>query len=137
MTPSHVFFHVIAILALRVEGHSLQERNVLGNVLIVDHPIQKIYKYYTLKPYCYCYYYYYYYYYHYHYHYHYPYHYHYHHHHHHHHHYYYYNYYYHYYGRARERRDSARPFQVSLSNIAVLSSSSLSKLVSLFRLSIY
>ena len=67
---AHVSFYVIAILALRLKGHSLQERNVLGNVNIVDHPIQKICKYYTLKPYyycycycyCYCYYYYYYYY---------------------------------------------------------------------------
>ena len=31
----------IAILALRVKGHSLQERNVLGNVLIVDHHVKK------------------------------------------------------------------------------------------------
>ena len=56
---AHVSFYVIAILALRLKGHSLQERNVLGNVNIVDHPIQKIYKYYTLKPYYYYYYYYY------------------------------------------------------------------------------
>ena len=40
-----LLFVLIAILALRVKGHSLQERNVLGNVLIVDHRIkQKIYK---------------------------------------------------------------------------------------------
>ena len=32
-----VSFYLIAILALRVNGHSLQERNVMGNVLIVDH----------------------------------------------------------------------------------------------------
>ena len=39
----------IAILGLRVKGHSLQERNVLGNVLIVDHHVKKIYKINTVK----------------------------------------------------------------------------------------
>ena len=29
--------------SLRVKGHSLKERNVLGNVLIVDHHVKKIY----------------------------------------------------------------------------------------------
>ena len=32
---------VIAIFALHVKCHSLQERNVLGNVLIVDHHVKK------------------------------------------------------------------------------------------------
>ena len=37
-------FYLIAILALRVKSHSLQERNVLRNVvLIVDHHVKKIY----------------------------------------------------------------------------------------------
>ena len=36
-----VSFYVIAILALRVKSHSLQESNVLGNVLIVDHHVKK------------------------------------------------------------------------------------------------
>ena len=39
----NVSFYVIVILALRVSGpHSLQERNVLENVLIVDHHVKKI-----------------------------------------------------------------------------------------------
>ena len=42
---ANVFFYPIAILALRVKGHPLQERNVLGNVLIVDHHVKNIYKY--------------------------------------------------------------------------------------------
>ena len=33
--------YLIAILALRVKGHSLQKRNVLWNVLIVDHHVKK------------------------------------------------------------------------------------------------
>ena len=38
------FFYLIAILALSVKSHSLQERNVLRNVvLIVDHHVKKIY----------------------------------------------------------------------------------------------
>ena len=40
-----VSFYVIAILTLGVKSHSLQERNVLGNVLIVDHHIKKMYIY--------------------------------------------------------------------------------------------
>ena len=41
---ANVSFYVIAILALRVKSpHSLQERNVLGNVLIVDHHVKKYY----------------------------------------------------------------------------------------------
>ena len=35
--------YLIAILALRVKCHSLKERNVLGNVIIVDHHVKKIY----------------------------------------------------------------------------------------------
>ena len=31
------------VLALCVKSHSLQERNVLGNVLIVDHYIKTVY----------------------------------------------------------------------------------------------
>ena len=46
------------------------------------------------------------------------------------------SYYCYYYSQARAHLDSARLFQVSLSNIAVLISSALSKLLSLFRLSI-
>ena len=33
---ANVSFYLIAILALHVKCHSLQERSVLGNVLIVD-----------------------------------------------------------------------------------------------------
>ena len=36
-----VSFYLIAILALHMLSHSLQERNVLGNVFIVDHRIKK------------------------------------------------------------------------------------------------
>ena len=46
---ANVSFYLIAILALRVKGHSLQERNVLGNVVIVDHHVKKIYKINTVK----------------------------------------------------------------------------------------
>ena len=38
---AYVSFYLIAILALREKSHSLQERNVLGNVLIVDHHVKK------------------------------------------------------------------------------------------------
>ena len=38
---ANVSFYVIAILALHVKCHSLQERDVLGNTLIVDHHIKK------------------------------------------------------------------------------------------------
>ena len=41
---ANVSFYLIAILALRVKGHSLQEKNFLGNVLFVDHHVKKIYK---------------------------------------------------------------------------------------------
>ena len=34
---ANVSFYLIAILALHVKCHSLQERSVPGNVLIVDH----------------------------------------------------------------------------------------------------
>ena len=37
--------YLITILALQVKSHSLQERNILGNVLIVDHHVKKKYKY--------------------------------------------------------------------------------------------
>ena len=40
--------YLIAILALRVKGHSLQKRNVLWNVLIVDHHVKKKYYIYSL-----------------------------------------------------------------------------------------
>ena len=36
MTANVSFYNLIAILALHVKCHSLQERNVPGNVLIVD-----------------------------------------------------------------------------------------------------
>ena len=43
---ANVSFYVTAILALRVKSpHSLQERNVLGNVLIVDHVKKMLYNY--------------------------------------------------------------------------------------------
>ena len=42
---TNVSFYLIAILALQVKSHSLQERNILGNVLTVDHDVKKIYKY--------------------------------------------------------------------------------------------
>ena len=38
---ANVSFYLIAILALHVKCHSLQERSVLGNVLIVDHHVKK------------------------------------------------------------------------------------------------
>ena len=38
---ANVSFYLIAILAQCVERHSLQERNVLWNVLIVDHHVKK------------------------------------------------------------------------------------------------
>ena len=39
---ANVSFYLIAILALHVKSHSLQERSVLGNVLIfVDQHIKK------------------------------------------------------------------------------------------------
>ena len=44
---ANVSFYFIAILALRVKGHSLQERNALGNVLTVDHHVKEIYNKYT------------------------------------------------------------------------------------------
>ena len=34
-------FHLIVIIAPHVKSHSLQERNVQGNALIVDHHIKK------------------------------------------------------------------------------------------------
>ena len=40
---ANVSFYVSAILALRVKSpHSLQERSVLANVLIVDHHVKKV-----------------------------------------------------------------------------------------------
>ena len=45
---AYVYFYLIAIVTLRVKGHSLQERIVLGNLLIVDHQVIYIY----LLPYC-------------------------------------------------------------------------------------
>ena len=42
---ANVSFYFIAILALRVKGLSLQERNALGNVPTVDHHVKEIYKY--------------------------------------------------------------------------------------------
>ena len=38
---TNVSFYLIVILALHVKSHSLQERNILGNVLIVDHHVKK------------------------------------------------------------------------------------------------
>ena len=38
--PAIVSFYLIAILAQGVKNHSLQERNVLWNVLIEDHHVQ-------------------------------------------------------------------------------------------------
>ena len=38
---ANVSFYLIAILALHVKCHSLQERDVLGNMLIVDHHVKK------------------------------------------------------------------------------------------------
>ena len=38
---ANVSFYLIAILALHVKCHSLKERNVLGNMLIVDHHVKK------------------------------------------------------------------------------------------------
>ena len=40
---AYVSFYLTAIVTLRVKGHSLQERNVLGNLLIVDHQVIYIY----------------------------------------------------------------------------------------------
>ena len=34
-------FHLIVIIAPHVKSHSLQERNVQGNALVVDHHIKK------------------------------------------------------------------------------------------------
>ena len=42
---ANVSFYVIAILALHMKCHSLQERDVLGNTLIVDHHIKKKFMY--------------------------------------------------------------------------------------------
>ena len=43
---ANVSFYLIAILALHVKCHSLQERNALGNVLIIDYHVKKyIYRY--------------------------------------------------------------------------------------------
>ena len=42
---ANVSFYHIAILALHVKCHSIQERDVLGNMLIVDHHVKKIYVY--------------------------------------------------------------------------------------------
>ena len=39
---ANVSFDLIAIHALRVKSHSFQERNVLRNVLIVGHYVQKL-----------------------------------------------------------------------------------------------
>ena len=39
---ANVSFYLIAILALHVKCHSLQEKSVPGNVLIVDHHVKKI-----------------------------------------------------------------------------------------------
>ena len=39
---ANVSFYLIAILAHCVKSHSLQERNVLWNVLFVDHHVKKI-----------------------------------------------------------------------------------------------
>ena len=40
---------IVAILALHVKCHSLQERNVLGNKLIVDHRVKKRFMYIYLE----------------------------------------------------------------------------------------
>ena len=40
---AYVYFYLIAIVALRVKGHYLQERIVLGNLLIVDHQVIYVY----------------------------------------------------------------------------------------------
>ena len=40
---AYVYFYLIAIVTLRVKSHSLQERIVLGNLLIVDHQVIYIY----------------------------------------------------------------------------------------------
>ena len=42
---ANVSFYLLAILAQRVKSHSLQERNVLWNVLIVDQHVKKYYIY--------------------------------------------------------------------------------------------
>ena len=38
---ANVSFYLIGILAHCVKSHSLQERNILWNVLIVDHHVKK------------------------------------------------------------------------------------------------
>ena len=38
---ANVSFYLIAILALHVKCHSLQEKSVPGNVFIVDHHVKK------------------------------------------------------------------------------------------------
>ena len=40
---ANVSFYLIAILAHCVKSHSLQERNVLWNMLFVDHHVKKYY----------------------------------------------------------------------------------------------
>ena len=40
---ANVCLNLIAILALGVKSHSLQERTVPGKVLIVDHHVKKIF----------------------------------------------------------------------------------------------
>ena len=40
---AYLSFYLIAILGLRVKRHSLQEENVVGNVLIVDNHVKKIF----------------------------------------------------------------------------------------------
>ena len=40
MTVKYVSFYLIAMLALHVKCHSLQERDVPENVLIVDHHVK-------------------------------------------------------------------------------------------------
>ena len=42
---ANVSFYLIAILALHVKCHSLQERSVPGNVLIVDHHVKNNFMY--------------------------------------------------------------------------------------------
>ena len=42
---ANVSFYLIAILALHVKCHSLQEKSVPGNVLIVDHHVKKNFMY--------------------------------------------------------------------------------------------
>ena len=47
---ANVSFYLIAILSLHVKCHSLQERNVQGNVLTVDHHVKKKYMYIYYSP---------------------------------------------------------------------------------------